>query len=290
MTAYDMTDKNSLDTCLVITSEFFKAKTGNAAHQVYAIGNCHIDTAWLWPYNETKHKITHSWSTQLGLIEKYPDYMFAALQVQQFKWLKEFYLGLFAHVKEQIKEGQFIPIGRTWVEMGCNIPSRESFVCQFLLGQKFFEENFGKCCKVFWLPDTFGYSSQLLQIMKLSGAEYFFTQKLSLNNINKFPHMMFHWVGLDSSDILCHMCPADTYKVEAKANQLILSVKKHKDIGYTNESLYLYGFGNGSGIPSKEMLEHLSWMKNIDALSKVKHAHPNEFYNYMSKNSKDLVM
>ncbi|KAJ2840953.1 Glycoside hydrolase, 38 vacuolar alpha mannosidase, partial [Coemansia erecta] len=266
------------------------AKTGNAAHQVYAIGNCHIDTAWLWPYNETKHKITHSWSTQLGLIEKYPDYMFAALQVQQFKWLKEFYLGLFAHVKEQIKEGQFIPIGRTWVEMGCNIPSRESFVCQFLLGQKFFEENFGKCCKVFWLPDTFGYSSQLLQIMKLSGAEYFFTQKLSLNNINKFPHMMFHWVGLDSSDILCHMCPADTYKVEAKANQLILSVKKHKDIGYTNESLYLYGFGNGSGIPSKEMLEHLSWMKNIDALSKVKHAHPNEFYNYMSKNSKDLVM
>ncbi|KAJ2853823.1 Glycoside hydrolase, 38 vacuolar alpha mannosidase [Coemansia erecta] len=289
MTAYDATDENSLDACLAITSEFFKAKTGDAAHQVYAIGNCHIDTAWLWPYDETKRKIARSWSTQLGLIEKYPDYMFAASQAQQFEWLKEFYPGLFARVKEQIKEGRFIPIGGTWVEMDCNIPSGESFVRQFLLGQKFFEENFGERCKVFWLPDTFGYSSQLPQIMKLSGAEYFFTQKLSWNNINKFPHTTFRWVGLDGSDVLCHMCPAETYTAEAKANQLISSVKKHKDIGYTNESLYLYGFGDGGGGPSEEMLERLSRMKNVDALPKVKHAHPNEFYDYVSKNSKDLV-
>ncbi|KAJ2706888.1 Glycoside hydrolase, 38 vacuolar alpha mannosidase [Coemansia sp. IMI 203386] len=289
MTAYDPTDVSTLDACLEITGEFFKAKTGNAAHQVYAIGNCHIDTAWLWPYDETKRKIARSWSTQLGLLEKYPDYMFAASQAQQFEWLKELYPGLFARVKEQIKQGRFIPIGGTWVEMDCNIPSGESFVRQFLLGQKFFEENFGARCKVFWLPDTFGYSSQLPQIVRLAGAEYFFTQKLSWNNINKFPHTTFRWVGLDGSDVLCHMCPAETYTAEAKADQLISSVKKHKDIGYTNESLYLYGYGDGGGGPTEDMLERMNRMKDVDALPKVKHAHPNDYYDHVKKNSKDLV-
>ncbi|KAJ1724189.1 Glycoside hydrolase, 38 vacuolar alpha mannosidase [Coemansia erecta] len=289
MNAFDAQDAATLPKCLEIARGFFAARPGDATHQVYAIGNCHIDTAWLWPYDETKRKIARSWATQLGLVERYPEYMFAASQAQQFEWLKELYPGLFARVKEAVKGGRFIPIGGTWVEMDCNVPSGESLVRQFLLGQRFFQEHFGVRCRVFWLPDTFGYSSQLPQIVRLAGAEYFFTQKLSWNNINKFPHTTFNWVGLDGSSVVCHMCPAETYTAEAKADQLIQSVAKHKDIAYTNESLYLYGFGDGGGGPTDDMIERMRRMQNVDGLPRSRHAHPDEFYAHVEKKADGLV-
>ncbi|KAI7833296.1 glycosyl hydrolases family 38 N-terminal domain-containing protein [Kickxella alabastrina] len=287
--AYDAKDSTTLTTGLEISRKFFGAKSGDATHQVFAIGNCHIDTAWLWPYDETKRKIARSWSTQLDLLDRFPEYRFAASQAQQFEWLKELYPGLFARIKDKIKTGQFIPIGCTWIEMDCNVPSGESLTRQFLLGQRFFEEHFGERCLVFWLPDTFGYSSQLPQIVRQAGAKYFFTQKLSWNNINKFPHTTFNWVGLDGSSVLTHMAPAETYTANATANQLIESVKKHKDVAYTNESLYLYGHGDGGGGPNEGMLERLRRMEDVDGLPRVKQAHPNEFYEHVEKTAKDLV-
>ncbi|KAJ2207820.1 Glycoside hydrolase, 38 vacuolar alpha mannosidase [Coemansia sp. RSA 521] len=286
---FSVGDQKSIKSALNISAKFFAAQGGQGNHQVYAIGNCHIDTAWLWPYDETKRKIARSWSTQLDYMERYPEYRFAASQAQQFEWLRTLYPSLFKRIQEKAKTGQFIPIGGTWIEMDCNIPSGESLARQFLLGQRFYKQHFGQTCDVFWLPDTFGYSSQLPQIVRLAGAKYFFTQKLSWNNINKFPHTTFQWAGLDGSSVLTHMAPANTYTAQVTVSDLINSVKQHKDVAYSNESLYLYGNGDGGGGPLEAMIERLDRIKDVDGLPRIKHAHPNEFYEHVEKTARDLV-
>lgn len=155
-------------------------------HDIYAFGHCHIDTAWLWPYVETRRKIARSWATQLHLMESYPEYHFVASQTVQYEWLLEDHPTLFNRIKEAITKGSFIPIGGTYVEFDANLPSGESMVRQFLYGMEFLKSHFGVTPKTFWLPDTFGYSSQLPQIMKGFGMEYFLSQKLSWNLINKY--------------------------------------------------------------------------------------------------------
>ncbi|KAJ2807100.1 Glycoside hydrolase, 38 vacuolar alpha mannosidase [Coemansia furcata] len=225
----------------------------------------------------------------MDYMERYPEYKFAASQAQQFEWMRVLYPVLFERVKEKVKSGQFIPIGAAWSEFDANIPSGESLVRQFLLGQRFFEKHFGERSKVFWLPDTFGYSSQLPQLVKLAGAEYFFTQKLSWNSINKFPHTTFYWVGLDGSRVLTHMAPSETYNAQVTSGQLVDSVKNHKDIAYSNESLYLYGNGDGGGGPLEAMLERMRRVEDVDGLPRVKSAHPNEFYEHVKKTAKELV-
>ncbi|KAG9552992.1 putative alpha-mannosidase I, partial [Aureobasidium melanogenum] len=164
---------------------------------ITAIGNCHIDTCWLWPWAETKRKVARSWSNQCNLLERYPEHRFVASQAQQFKWLEQLYPSVFDRVKSKVKEGTFQPIGGSWVEHDTNMPSGESLVRQFIYGQRYFESRFGSRCTTFWLPDTFGYSTQLPQICRLAGMTRFFTQKLSWNNINNFPHTTFNWVALD---------------------------------------------------------------------------------------------
>ncbi|KAJ2489478.1 Glycoside hydrolase, 38 vacuolar alpha mannosidase [Coemansia sp. RSA 2050] len=287
--AFELGDPDSIAEARAIGAQFFAAKGGEANHQVYAIGNCHIDTAWLWPYDETKRKIARSWSTQMDYMDRYPEYKFAASQAQQFEWLRVLYPTLFERLKEKVKCGQFIPIGATWCEFDANLPSGESLVRQFLLGQRYFEKHFGERSKVFWLPDTFGYSSQLPQIVRLAGAKYFFTQKLSWNSINKFPHTTFRWIGLDGSQVLTHMAPSETYVAQVTANELVDSLKKHKDIAYSNESLYLYGNGDGGGGPLEAMMERMRRVEDVDGLPRVKNAHPNEFYEHVEKTAKELV-
>ncbi|KAJ2612158.1 Glycoside hydrolase, 38 vacuolar alpha mannosidase [Coemansia sp. RSA 1365] len=287
--AVERTELSTVDAARKISHAFLNVSSNPSSHQVYAIGNCHIDTAWLWPFAETRRKTARSWSTQLGLMDDYPDYRFAASQAQQFEWLQEDYPSLFKRIQQKAQDGQFIPIGGTWVEMDCNLPSGESLARQFLLGQRFFKKHFGKTCDVFWLPDTFGYSSQLPQIVRLSGAKYFFTQKLSWNNINTFPHTTFRWIGLDGSHILTHMAPSETYGAQCRPGELIDSLKKHKDIAYSNESLYLFGNGDGGGGPLRPMLERLSRMKNLDGIPRIKQSHPRQFYEHVEQNSHELV-
>ncbi|KAJ2402277.1 Glycoside hydrolase, 38 vacuolar alpha mannosidase [Coemansia sp. RSA 2559] len=286
---FEHADASTVAPAREIAKQFLDAQGGDSTHQVYAIGNCHIDTAWLWPFDETKRKAARSWSTQLRLMEDYPEYKFAASQAQQFEWLSENYPSLFKRIQDRARTGQFIPIGGTWVEMDCNIPSGESLVRQFLLGQRFFKQHFGETCDVFWLPDTFGYSSQLPQIVRLAGAKYFFTQKLSWNNINTFPNTTFRWVGLDGSHVLTHMAPSNTYGAQCRPGELIDSVKRHKDIAYSNESLYLFGNGDGGGGPLRAMLERLRRMQNVDGLPQVRQAHPREFYEHVEKTADELV-
>ncbi|KAE8352114.1 galactose mutarotase-like domain-containing protein [Aspergillus coremiiformis] len=224
---------------------------------VYAIGHCHIDTCWLWPWAETKRKIARSWSNQCDLMERYPEHRFTCSQAQQFKWLKQYYPSVFDRVKGWVKKGHFQPIGGSWVEHDTNLPSGESLVRQFLYGQRFFESHFGERCTTFWLPDTFGYSTQIPQLCRLAGMSRFFTQKLSWNNINNFPHTTFRWVALDGSQVMCHMPPSETYTASAHFGDVKRSVTQHKSMDKDNTSLLVFGKGDGGGGPTFEHLEKL---------------------------------
>ncbi|KAI8098364.1 galactose mutarotase-like domain-containing protein [Gilbertella persicaria] len=262
-------DDDSITQGLEIAQSFLGSKNGDAQHEIIAVGHCHIDTAWLWPFDETIRKSARSWSSQINLMDRYPDYKFICSQAQQFEWVKERYLPLWERILEKVTLGQFLPTGGTWVEMDTNMPSGESLCRQFLLGQRFFEQNFGRRCKVFWLPDSFGYSSQLPQLMLLADMNYFFTQKLSWNNVNKFPLTTFWWIGLDGSKALTHMAPSETYNAQCTPEELVRSVKNHRDKVYSNTSLLVYGNGDGGGGPLASMIERLRRMKNVDGLPKT---------------------
>ncbi|KAL5402597.1 hypothetical protein PMIN03_010540 [Paraphaeosphaeria minitans] len=224
---------------------------------VTGVGYCHIDTCWLWPFAETKRKVARSWSNQCDLIDRYPELRFVCSQAQQYKWLEQLYPSTFDRVKKKVKEGSFQPIGGSWVEHDTNLPGGESLIRQFLYGQRYFESRFGQRCKTFWLPDTFGYSTQLPQICRISGMTRFLTQKLSWNNINNFPHTTFNWVALDNSQVLCHMPPCETYTAEAHFGDVKRSVTQHKSLDRDTTSLLVFGKGDGGGGPTWEMLERL---------------------------------
>jgi alpha-mannosidase len=140
----------------------------------------HIDTAWLWSFAQSQQKVARSWSSQLDLMRRFPNHQFAASSAQQYAWLEELYPDVFEGVTEMVKADRFIPVGGSWIEHDCILPSGESLCRQYLYGQRYFEEKFGVRSKEAWLPDTFGYASQLPQILRLAGMEYFFTQKASL--------------------------------------------------------------------------------------------------------------
>ncbi|KAG2205482.1 hypothetical protein INT46_007474 [Mucor plumbeus] len=281
-------DEDAIQKCLNLTHEFLSAKNGTGQHQITAVGNCHIDTAWLWPYDETKRKIARSWSSQLDLIDRYPEYVFTGSQVQQYEWLKELYPTVFEKIQKIEKGGQWEIIGGSWVEHDTNMPSGESLCRQMLLGQRFFEEHFGKRTRVFWLPDSFGYSAQLPQVLRESGCDFFFTQKLSWNNINKFPLSTFWWTGIDDTKILAHLTPAETYTASVTASEVYKCAKNHHDIESSNESLLVYGHGDGGGGPTPEMLERLQRMRNVDGLPTVKPGSATNFFEGLEKNSDRL--
>ena len=224
---------------------------------VFAVGHCHIDTCWLWPWAETKRKVARSWANQCDLMDRYPEHRFACSQAQQYKWLEHYYPALYDRVKSKVKKGTFLPIGGSWVEHDTNMPSGESLVRQFIYGQRFFESHFGERCQTFWLPDTFGYTAQIPQICRLAGMSRFFTQKLSWNNINVFPHTTFNWVALDGSQVLCHMPPTETYTAEAHFGDVRRSVTNHKSMDQDNTSLLIFGKGDGGGGPTREHIEKL---------------------------------
>jgi alpha-mannosidase len=261
--------KDALKKCREIAREYIgnvdtsKIYENGKPELITAIGHCHIDTCWLWPWAETKRKVARSWSNQIDLINRYPEHRFCASQAQQYQWLKMYYPDLFDRVKEKVKEGTFQPIGGSWVEHDTNMPGGESLTRQFLYGQRFFEGHFGKRCQTFWLPDTFGYSPQIPQLCRLAGMSRFFTQKLSWNNINNFPHTTFNWVSLDGSQVLCHMTPAETYTAEAHFGDVKRSITQHKSMDQDASSLLVFGKGDGGGGPTFQHIEKLRRLRGM---------------------------
>ncbi|KAG0651153.1 Alpha-D-mannoside mannohydrolase [Hyphodiscus hymeniophilus] len=273
----------------VNSSDVYKSKNQPI---VYGIGHCHIDTCWLWPWAETKRKVARSWSNQCDLMDRYPEHRFAVSQAQQYKWLKEYYPYVFDRVKAKVKQGSFQPVGGSWVEHDTNMPSGESLVRQFLYGQRLFESNFGERCRTFWLPDTFGYSSQLPQLCRLAGMTRFFTQKLSWNNINKFPHTTFNWVALDGSQVICHMAPSETYTANADFGDVRRSVTQHKSMDQDETSLLVFGKGDGGGGPTWEMLEKLRRCRGMsDTVGMLPRVHMGDsvedFFDRLEKRAED---
>ncbi|KZV60805.1 glycoside hydrolase family 38 protein [Peniophora sp. CONT] len=225
--------------------------------QIVGIGHCHIDTAWLWPYRVTQQKVARSWATQVDLMDRYPEHRFACSQAQQYKWLEQLYPPLYEKVKEKVLDGRFHPIGGSWVENDANMPSGEALVRQFTFGQRYFESRFGQRCRTAWLPDTFGLSGALPQLIRGAGMDYFFTQKLSWNNINTFPHSTFNWVGIDGTQVLCHMTPVDTYTAQATVGDITKGLTNHKNLESHSGALLVFGNGDGGGGPLSKMLENL---------------------------------
>eukprot|EP01116_Phalansterium_solitarium_P008232 TRINITY_DN2178_c0_g1_i3.p1 TRINITY_DN2178_c0_g1~~TRINITY_DN2178_c0_g1_i3.p1 ORF type:complete len:1036 (+),score=353.53 TRINITY_DN2178_c0_g1_i3:2026-5133(+) len=288
MNMCDVNDRSTWQPCRDLAREFLSKKNGESQHIASAVGHCHIDTAWLWSYAETKRKCARSWSTQARLCERFPDYVFGISQAQQYEWVKQLYPSLYQEVKKFVAKGQFVPLGGTWVEMDCNIPSGESLVRQFVVGQRFFQAEFGKRCNVFWLPDTFGYAAQLPQIIRGAGIEYFLTQKLSWSQFNKFPHHTFIWEGLDGSQVLTHFPPTDTYNAAANVKDTVFHLKNFKDKERCNESMMVFGHGDGGGGPVPIMLENLSRLRDVDGLPKIQMRNPEEFFERCTADAKDL--
>ncbi|OTA64547.1 glycoside hydrolase family 38 protein [Hypoxylon sp. EC38] len=299
--SYVLGDKESLKKCRKIAQEYIgsnvdssKVYDSGLAPQVFGIGHCHIDTCWLWPWAETKRKVARSWSNQCDLMERYPELNFACSQAQQYKWLKTLYPYAFDRVKQKVKERRFHPIGGSWVEHDTNMPSGESLVRQFLYGQRFFQSNFGERCRTFWLPDTFGYSSQLPQICRLAGMDRFLTQKLSWNNINNFPHTTFNWVALDGSQVICHMPPSETYTAEAEFGDVKRSVTQHKSMDQDHTSLLVFGKGDGGGGPTWQHIEKLRRCRGIsDQVGRLPRVHlgnsVDDFFDKLEEKGNTLV-
>lgn len=187
--AVDVSDPLTYDAGRQIAAKFLSCENGQSQVVIHSMLHSHIDLAWLWPMAVTPAKGVRTFSTHLRLLDKYPECVFVQSQAQLYQWVKDSSPPLWLEICRRVKEGRFVPVGATWVEMDCNIPSGESLVRQFLLGQRFFMDNFGMQCKEFWLPDTFGYSAQLPQIMKGCGVDNFMTIKLSWNLFNKFPYV-----------------------------------------------------------------------------------------------------
>ncbi|XP_022046125.2 alpha-mannosidase 2C1 isoform X1 [Acanthochromis polyacanthus] len=281
----DPFDPSSFSKAHSLAHKFFSQRNGESQHTVHAMGHCHIDSAWLWPYEETIRKCGRSWVTVIRLMEKNPEFVFTCSQAQQFQWVKSWYPGLFSQIQHYVKKGQFIPVGGTWVEMDGNLPSGESMVRQFLEGQRFFSQEFGMHCKEFWLPDTFGYSAQLPQIMQGCGISNFLTQKLSWNLVNTFPHNTFFWEGLDGSKVLTHFPPGNSYEMKGKIEDLVKTVKNNKDKGRANHSAALFGFGDGGGGPTQLMLDRLRLVQDTDGLPRVRMSSPDELFSQLQADS-----
>jgi alpha-mannosidase len=273
-----------------IARKFFAAKNGGRTHEVSAIGHAHIDTAWLWPLAETRRKCYRTFSTALRLMEKYPEYKFSCSQAQQWAWIREMHPRLYAKMKAKARAGQFLPVGGTWIEPDCNIPSGESLVRQFLVGQRFFRRELGVTCREFWNPDVFGYSGALPQIIRGAGIEYFLTQKLSWNQFNRPTTSTFLWEGIDGSRVLTHFPPSDTYNAVATVEDLVKHDTNFKDNDRASESAMLFGFGDGGGGPTEEMLERLRRLRDIAGLPKVTQRAPADFFPRFAANIVDPVV
>jgi alpha-mannosidase len=242
------------------------AQPSTSGHRVTAIGHAHIDSAWLWPVRETKRKCARTFSNQLRLLEEFPEHRFACSQAQQYAWMRDEYPSLFARIKDAVADGRWEPVGGMWVEPDTNVPSGESLVRQVLLGKRFFLDELGVETHELWIPDVFGYSAALPQIAQQAGVTALITQKLSWNNMNRFPHSTFWWEGLDGSRILTHFPPADTYNGVWSVRELTASLDRFADHGRSDRSLYPYGFGDGGGGPTREMLELARRLGDLDGL------------------------
>lgn len=264
--AYEKSLDNASD---FLRREFYEK--GGATARVKMLGHTHIDIAWLWTLAQTREKAQRSFATVLELMRRYPEFKFFSSQPILYRMLKEECPYLYEELKERVKEGRWEPEGAMWVEADCNLSSGESLVRQILFGKRFFKEEFGKESRILWLPDVFGYSAALPQILKKSGVDYFVTAKITWNDTNRVPYDAFSWKGLDGTEVLTYFITTQdctrnatqtgcTYVGFAEPKHVAGTWKRFSEKDKTDEVLMPYGWGDGGGGPSREFLENIRRM------------------------------
>lgn len=243
----------------------------NSASAPFAgiVGHSHMDTAWLWHIDETIKKCARTYANQLSLMEQYPEYKFIQSSACHSNMLLRHYPELFERIKDSITKGKYEPNGGVWVECDCNITSGESMVRQFLWGQRFTRKHFNFSSNCFWLPDTFGYSAAIPQIMKSCGVDYFLTTKIGWNDTNRFPYDTFYWQGIDGTKVFSHF---NTTHHEPDVKHFIERLDNGLSQKTVTDKRYLaYGYGDGGGGPQFEMIEMARRCEDLDGVAKSKH-------------------
>ncbi|MCA9932553.1 MAG: alpha-mannosidase [Anaerolineales bacterium] len=273
--------------------------------EIIAAGHAHIDVAWLWTLGQTRRKAGRTFHNVLRLMTQFPNYHFTQSQPQLYDYVRQDDPALFANIQEAVRNGRWEPIGGMWVEADCNITGPESLARQFLLGRSFFRKHFGAAAEspVLWLPDVFGYTWSLPQLIKEAGLDYFFTIKIGWNQVNKMPFDSFWWQGIDGTKVLTHFSttpetpwhdvppqPHDlmksaTYNANLSAFSALGSWTnlKHKDV--QSVMLMSYGFGDGGGGPTCEMNENARELQAFPALPRLKQGKVIEFFRRLEAES-----
>lgn len=266
------------------------AKDGPALPvQQFATGHAHIDVAWLWPLAITRQKAARTFTNAVRNLERFPQFHFSQSQPQLYEFIRQDQPQLFAQIQNQVKQGGWEVLGGMWLEADCNLSGAEALARQFVLGRNYFAQHFGKEAEspVLWLPDAFGFCYSLPQLIREAGLKYFFTIKLSWNQTNRMPFDSFWWQGLDGSKVLAHFSTtpsrggewqASTYNAEVVPEQVFGSWKGFQQKELHPNLLMAYGFGDGGGGPTPEMIENLAVMQRFPATPQVRSGSVKEFF------------
>ena len=258
-----------------------EAKNGSTAPVFYAIGNAHIDLAWLWPMAETHRKTERTFAAQLRLLEEYPEYKYIQSQPAAYEMCRKYYPELFQRIKKAVKDGKWIAEGAMWVEPDTNMASGEALIRQLLYGKKYYKEEFGVDSQMLWLPDTFGYTAALPQILNSCGVRYLVTQKIfwSYNEGEQFPYHYFYWEGMDGSKITSFLPTSYTYRTDP--SELIGVWENRSQKRDLDAFLLPFGYGDGGGGPARDYLEYVKREKDLEGCPKVKQENPITFFKDM---------
>ena len=250
----------------------------HSAHEISAVGHAHIDSAWLWPVRETIRKVARTTSSMADHIDRTDDFVYGMSSAQQYAWVKEHRPEVWTRIKDAVAKGRFLPLGGMWVESDTVMPSGEALARQFSQGQGFFEREFGIRSKGVWLPDSFGYSPALPQLVRRAGFDWFFTQKISWNQVNVFPHHTFWWEGIDGSRVLTHFPPMDTYNSQLSGEEVAKASHQFREARYATGSIAPVGWGDGGGGTTREMTGKASRLADLEGSAKVRWEHPDAFF------------
>lgn len=249
-----------------------------SAHHAVAVGHAHIDSAWLWPVRETVRKCVRTFSSVLALMDADPDFVFACSSAQQYAWVKEDQPELYERIRRRVAEGRFVPVGGMWLESDTNMPGSEALARQMIEGKLFFLEELGVETRDVWLPDSFGYTGSLPQIIRAAGSRWFLSQKLSWNDTDRMPHHTFAWEGIDGSRVLAHFPPVDTYNSRLAVSELHHAESNFAEKGIASSSIVPFGWGDGGGGPTREMLAAAHRMEDLEGVATVELGSPNTFF------------
>ena len=250
-------------------TKVLRVGNGPGTHRIVATGHAHLDTAWLWPIRETRRKALRTFANAVYLLERNPDAVYCHSQAQHYAWVAQDAPELFARITQLVADGRWEPVGGMWVETDLNLPDGESLLRQMVQGQRAFRTWFGITCNGAFLPDDFGYPAGLPQIVNHAGARWFFTQKLSWNETNRFPHHTFWWEGLDGSRVFTHFSPVDTYNALNLPSQFRFAERNFSDHVGASTSLVLYGHGDGGGGPTQTMIDRARLAADLNGVPRV---------------------